>query len=281
MPRFAAVQMEPQLLQPDANIEKIHTFLEEAALHGADVVVFPECATTGYGLTPEEAESVAQPVPGTWTARLSEACRQTGVQVVALGTLEVDSQGHLFNTSVLLGPEGVIARYRKTHLPYLGVDRYLAAGDEILGPYTTPVGKLASLICYDIRFPEPARVLALAGTQVILISTAWPQAATLYPEFLIQTRAAENHLYVVAANRIGDERGARYLGHSLIVAPDGVKLAEASGDREEILYADLDPTLSDHKRLIFAPGEYELDPIGDRRPELYRSLVESPARTEH
>jgi predicted amidohydrolase len=273
MPRFAAVQMEPKILQPDANIEKILTSLEEAAQQGADVIVFPECATTGYGMTPEEAENIAQTVPGPWTERISEASRQSGVQVVALGTLEVDTQGHLFNTSVLLGPEGVIARYRKTHLPFLGVDRYLAAGDEIPGPHTTPVGKLAALVCYDIRFPEPARVLALAGTQVILISTAWPEAATLYPDFLAQTRAAENHLYLVAANRIGEERGTRYLGHSLIIAPDGAKLAEASGDREEILYATFDPTESDRKRLVFVPGEYELDPIKDRRPELYGSLV--------
>lgn len=273
MPRFAAVQMKPQILQPDTNLEKIHTLLDEAAHQGADVIVFPECATTGYGLTPEEAESVAQTVPGPWTERLSEACAHSGVQVIALGTLEVDSQGHLFNTSVLLGPQGVVSRYRKTHLPFLGVDRYLAAGDEICGPITTPVGKLAMLVCYDIRFPEPARVLALAGTQVILISTAWPQAATLYPDFLAQTRAAENHLYLVAANRIGEERGTRYLGHSLIIAPDGTKLAEASGDREEILYATLDPTESDRKRLVFVPGEYELDPLKDRRPELYGSLV--------
>ena len=273
MPRFAAVQMEPRILQPDANVERILSFLEEAASHGADAVVFPECAITGYGLTPEEAESIAQTIPGPWTRRISEACRQAGVQVVALGMLEVEHQGHLFNTSVMLGPEGVIARYRKTHLPYLGVDRYLAAGDEISGPFATPVGKLALLVCYDIRFPEPARVLALAGTQVIFISTAWPQAATLYPDFLAQTRAAENHLYLVAANRIGEERGMRYLGHSLIIAPDGVKLAEASGDREEILYATFDPTDSDRKRLVFVPGEYELDPMNDRRPELYGPLV--------
>jgi predicted amidohydrolase len=129
------------------------------------------------------------------------------------------------------------------------------------------------LICYDLRFPEPARVLALGGAQVILLSTAWPQAASLYPDFVVSTRAAENHLYLVAANRVGEERGTTYLGRSIIADPDGRVLAEADRTEETLIYAEIDPSDSDAKQRVFRPGEYELDLFNDRRPELYSSLV--------
>jgi predicted amidohydrolase len=111
------------------------------------------------------------------------------------------------------------------------------------------------------------------GAQIVLISTAWPSAATLYPDFVARTRAAENGIFLVAANRIGEEHGARYLGHSLIIGPDGEVLAQASGEEETILYADIDPSLSDQKRRVFLVGEYELDIFNDRRPKLYGELV--------
>jgi predicted amidohydrolase len=264
--------MEPVLLNPQINLEKITSLIHEAASLGADVVVFPECATTGYAITAEEAEQLAQPVPGPQTQQLSEACRHAGVSHVVVGTIEKDEEGKLFNTSVLVSPDGFVTRYRKTHLPFLGVDRYLSAGDALPGPHATQVGRLGMLICYDLRFPEPSRVLALAGTQVILLATAWPQAASLYPEFIAQTRASENSLFVVAANRIGEERGTRYLGRSIIVDPDGVVLAEASMDAEEILCVDLDLSRSDNKDRIFVPGEYELRLFSDRREDLYQRI---------
>jgi predicted amidohydrolase len=111
------------------------------------------------------------------------------------------------------------------------------------------------------------------GAQIVLISTAWPSAATLYPDFVARTRAAENGIFLVAANRIGEEHGARYLGHSLIIGPDGEVLAQAGGEEETILYADIDPSLSDQKRRVFLAGEYELDIFNDRRPKLYGELV--------
>lgn len=273
MPKFAAVQMEPKLLEPETNLEKISLLIHEAATRGAEVAVFPECAITGYALSAEEAALVAGPVPGPRTQRLAEACQQAGLTAVLVGTIEVDEEDRLFNTAFLVGPAGPIARYRKTHLPFLGVDRYLAAGDVLPDPFDTPAGRLGALICYDIRFPEPARSQALAGAQVILISTAWPRAASLYPEFVIQTRAAENGVYIVAANRIGEERGTQYLGRSLIVGPDGEMLVEASSDAEEILCVEIDLARSDNKRRIFVPNEYELNLFEDRRPELYRSLA--------
>jgi predicted amidohydrolase len=277
MLRVAAVQMQPEPLDLHGNLARVLDLARRAAAREARLVVFPEIALSGYAVTPEEADSLAQPVPGPATRAVAQVCAEGDIDVV-LGMLERDVDGTLFNTAVLLGPGGLRARYRKTHLPLLGVDRYLAAGDDFAPPAVTPAGRLGLLICYDLRFPEPCRVLALLGAQVICLSTAWPSAAALYPEFIARSRAAENRVYLLAANRCGEERGTRYLGRSVIVAPDGEILAEGSAEREETLYAEIDPTRSDIKRLIFAAGEYELDLWADRRPELYAPIARDALR---
>lgn len=274
MPTFAAVQMEPKLFDSEANLKKVISFMHEVSMCNAEIAVFPECALTGYALSAEEAASIAEPIPGPRTDRLSQACREADLMAVVVGTIEKDAFGRLYNSAALIGPDGLIARYRKTHLPFLGVDRYLAAGDTLPGPFETPVGRLGLLICYDLRFPEPSRVLAMSGAQVILLPTAWPSAATLYPDFMAQSRASENSIFLVAANRVGEERGTRYLGRSVIVGPDGEMLAEADAESEEILCAEIDPDRSDLKQRIFVPGEYELYLFDDRRPELYRPIIE-------
>ncbi len=272
MVRVAAVQMHPAILDAPGNLAQVLSLTHEAAAREAQLVVFPETALSGYAITQEEAEGLAQPVPGPATEAITQACLRTGVHVV-LGLLERDTDGTLFNTSVLLGPLGLLSRYRKTHLPLLGVDRYLASGDALLPPVDTPAGRIGLLICYDLRFPEPCRVLALLGAQLIALSTAWPLAGTLYPDYMARSRAAENRIYLIAANRCGEERNTRYLGRSIIVAPDGAVLAEGTPDLEQILYAEIDPTLSNAKRLVFSPGEYELDLWSDRRPDLYAPIA--------
>ena len=272
MLRVAAVQMQPELLDLAGNLARVIDHAHRAAAREARLVVFPEIALSGYVVTPDEADALAQPVPGPATQAVAQVCAEDDIHVV-LGMLERDADGTLFNTAVLLGPIGLLGRYRKTHLPLLGVDRYLAAGDDFTAPVVTPAGRLGLLICYDLRFPEPCRVLALLGAQVIALSTAWPAAGTLYPEFLARSRAAENRIYLLAANRCGEERGTRYLGRSVIVAPNGEILAEGSPDREETLFAEIDPARSDVKRLVYAAGEYELDLWGDRRPDLYGPIA--------
>jgi predicted amidohydrolase len=277
MAKFAAIQMQPVLLDPEKNLEKIIQFIYEASHIGAEVLVFPECSLSGYGLSLDEAQTFSEPIPGPAIKQITEACRDTHC-IVAVGMLEKDSEGNIYNAAALLGADGLLGKYRKTHLPYLGVDRFLSRGDLIHGPFDTEVGKLGLLICYDLRFPEPIRVLALKGAHVILLPTAWPSAATLYPEFMAQSRSSENSLYLVAANRIGEERGTRYLGRSLIVGVNGEKLAEGRNDQEEILIAEVEPRLSENKKRIITPGEYELDLFKDRRPDLYGALssIEPP-----
>lgn len=272
MPKVAAVQMESKLLDPAFNLQAVLARLHTAAQEGAVLAVFPETILTGYNMSREEAAEVADRIPGHATGRLAEACRREDIHAV-VGMLEAGPDGEFYNTAVLIGPGGLLERYRKTHLPLLGVDRYLSPGEAFTSPVGTPAGRAGILICYDLRFPEPIRCLALAGAQVVALPTAWPQAATLYPDYMARSRASENRVYLVAANNVGEERGTRYLGRSIIVAPSGEVLAEAEGESETILLAEVDPSQSDRKHLVFRPGEYELDLMGDRRPELYAPLT--------
>lgn len=273
MPVFAVVQMESSAGELETNYERMAGHFAKAVGQGAQVVVFPEASLTGYDLTPESAASVADSIPGQWTNRVAKQCARLGA-LACFGMVEKAEDGLLYNAAALVGPEGLIGSYRKIHLPFLGVDRYLTPGDRFSGPFETPYGRLGIIICFDIRFPETTRALALRGAQVVLSPTALPAAAAIVPEVLNRARSAENRVYIVSANHIGWECGSDYLGRSQITAPDGSVLAEAGFEEEAILYAEADPAEADRKKLVIRSGEYELDLFGGRRPELYGDLVD-------
>ncbi|HET7009985.1 MAG TPA: carbon-nitrogen hydrolase family protein [Anaerolineales bacterium] len=277
MLRVAAVQMQVEPIDPSENFRRIESWMPRAATAQASLIVFPECVLTGYFLTRQEAEEMAEPVSGPRVQSLQALCARWGM-TAAVGTIERSQEGQLFNAAVLVGPQGLLAVYRKTHLLCLGVDRYLTPGSKAPAVVATDMARLGMLICYDLRFPEPMRALALDGAQAILLPTAWPASATFYPDFLARTRALENGVYLIAANRAGQERGQSFLGRSLILGPQGEILAESHGHEETMLVADIDPAQSDAKHRVFDPGEYEVDLLRDRRPELYGRLTESKER---
>jgi len=267
----AVVQIDPLLFAKGENEAKIVARLEEAAGRGARLVVFPECALTGYVFDSlAEALPYAESVPGPFTERLQAHCRRLGAWAI-VGMVERVGQ-QVYNTAVLVGSEGVALRYRKTHLPPEGIDRFATPGNDLEMVAATTEACIGLLICYDLRFPEAVRVPVLRGAEIVALPTNWPApSADAAPEFLCRARAHDNHVYLLAADRVGEERGARFLGRSTIVAPDGTVLAEASRDREEILVAEIDPARARDKR-VFGKG-FTLDLIKDRRPELYRALV--------
>jgi len=270
--RIALAQVDVALAEKPVNLEKILTRLEEASQNGAKLVVFPECALTGYGFkSAEEAIPLAESIPGPSTQALAEAAKRLKISCV-LGLLEREGES-LFNTAVLVGPDGLVGRYRKTHLPWLGVDRFVKKGEGPFQVYETEAGRIGILICYDLRFPEAARILALKGAEVILLPTNWPEGAEANPGFLSRSRACENRVYLIAVNRVGREDGIRFIGHSQAVDPSGSLLTEA-GEREGLLYVGIEPGLSRQKRVVNSPGEYEFDIFQDRRPELYGVLTE-------
>lgn len=273
MVRVAVVQMSSEPCKIQTNLDTVLSNLKRCADEGIQLAVFPECVLTGYDLTPEEAQQVALSTTDEVLLQIQEICMQH-VLTIQIGALERAEDGRLFNSAFLLGPEGLMSTYRKTHLPVLGLDRFVSLGPKSPTPTDTPLGRIGSLICFDLRFPEPVRLLALAGTQILLVSTAWPRAARLYADFLAQARAAENRIFILAANRCGQERSAHFLGRSLIIDPDGNVLYEADPDSESILIAEIDPGQADRKHLIFEPDTYELDLFGARRPDLYQALTD-------
>jgi predicted amidohydrolase len=179
-----------------------------------------------------------------------------------------------YNAAALVGPEGLIASYRKVHLPYLGVDRFLDFGDRPFAVHETGGVRVGLNICYDSGFPESSRVMALAGADLIVLPTNWPTGAETLAENAIATRALENAIYYAAVNRVGTERGFRFIGGSRICDPTGKTLAVGSTDREEILFADIDPQKARRKTIVRVPGKHLIDRIADRRPEFYGPLAE-------
>ena len=251
-------QMDPQIGMVEENLSHCLDLLKEASQNALDLVIFPECALTGYNFSDQaEALAISPPMPGFADEALTAACRRHG----------------LYNSALLIGPEGVVGKYRKTHLPCLGADRFVQPGDLGLNIFQTELGRIGILICFDIRLPEPCRVLALQGADIVALPTNWPSGAEANTHFIVRARAAENRVYVLAADRVGEELGTRFIGRSQIADVTGQVLAEGSEDGEEWISACINPSRAREKRLVNRPGQYELDFWGSRRPELYDLIV--------
>jgi predicted amidohydrolase len=269
----AGVQLDARLAKLDENRERILDFTSRAAARGAQLVVFPECALSGYVFeTLEEARESSETIPGPFTAALGRLCQQRRVHVVA-GMLQATGDC-IYNSAVLCGPSGLLGVYRKTHLPFLGVDRLTTLGPGPYEVFDTPIGRLGILICYDLRFPEASRCLTLLGADILVLPTNWPVGADASPDYTAPARAVENRIFVVAVNRAGVEKGISFIGKSQIVEPSGKRLAIAQTTGEETILARFDPLRAREKRLVITPGVFEIDTVGDRRPELYRKLTD-------
>lgn len=270
--KVAVAQMDPKLGRNAENLERILSLSREAAEQGAKLVVFPECATSGYGFGDlASAYAAADVIPGPATKALVRVCADLDAYVV-VGMLERFGGENVYNSAVLVGPEGLVGVYRKAHLPFLGVDRLTTPGDTGFCVWDTAIGRVGITICYDLRFPEAMRALALAGADIIALPTNWPDGSQNAPQFVTRTRALENRVFVLACNRCGEERGFWFFGHSQITDPRGNVLAEA-GAHEAICYAEIEPEQARQKRIVLRPGEFELDTVGDRRPDLYGPLI--------
>jgi predicted amidohydrolase len=274
----AVAQIDPKLAEKERNLAVCVARMEEAAAAGAQLLVLPECAIPGYMFdSADEALPFAEELPGPSTELLEREVRRLGIHVVC-GLLERDGDT-LRNAAVLVSPtDGLLGAYRKTHLPFLGVDRFVVPGDE-LPVWETPLGRIGIEICYDLRFPEVTRTLALRGADIVAHPTNFPLAARPQTELITVARALENRVYLLTANRVGKERWGEFCGRSQIVDPFGARLAEADPTEETLLVADVDVDKARDKDYV-VPGEYELYLFGHRRPELYGALVEETQRVE-
>jgi len=255
-----------------SNLSAVAKHVETAVSKDAVLVVFPECTLTGYCFdTLEQSQSVAQPVDGSNIGQVIEIAKQHNTHIV-VGMLESGEEGRVYNTAVLVGPKGVEGVYRKTHLPHLGVDRFTTPGTQADQIFDLGGLKIGMNICYDCSFPESARVLALAGADIVVLPTNWPPGSGRVSDIIPNTRALENNIYFMSVNRIGNEKGFDFIGKSKICDPLGGDIEFANHANEAIIYAEIDTDWSRRKHLVAVPGEHEVHRFKDRRPDIYGSI---------
>ncbi len=266
----AAIQFEPVMGEDERNLERLTSMIEEAAAAGARLIVVPEMAPCAYCFQ-DRAEIAAhvQTVPGPFTDHLSERTARLGCVIVA-GLAEVDLETNLYyNTAVVVGPDGYIGKYRKVH-QFAGDARWSLEGDLGFPVFATPVGRIGVEICMDAIYPETGRLLALQGAQIICFPTNWIGQGGRPSQRWI-TQAYENGVYLIAADRWGEERGVQFQGGSCIIAPDGsVEASATSGD--SIVYGVIELPRTEARP--FADGSPE-DKLADRRPHLYREMLQN------
>lgn len=277
--RVAACQIDPQLGEVEANLKRITAAVADAAAAGAVVAVLPEAAVTGYAFgSLDEALPVARRAGVAAFDVIAGLAAANGMTIIC-GTLE--SQGdEVFNAALMATPDGRRYTYRKMHLPFLGIDRFATPGPDAPSVVEVDGLRIGVLICYDLRFPEAARMCALDGADLIALPTNWPVGVDFHPGIFAPARAAENHCYLLACDRVGTERGVTFIGRSLLIDYDGHTVAVASDDREELLIGEIDPQAARQTHVRRRPGEHEWDTIADRRPGLYRRLLEPAVNRE-
>jgi predicted amidohydrolase len=263
--RVGFIQFTPVLGDINQNIQNISRLVNRTA---ADLVVLPELCNTGYHFTSrQEVEALAEEVPRGITTQALCRLAKTRRTYINAGVIE-KSGDQCYNASVLVGPEGYIANYRKIHL-FFEENRWFDPGDREPAVHDIGICRVGLMICFDWIFPETARILALKGADVIC------HCANLvlpYCQEAMVTRCLENRVFAVTANRTGTEiRGDKSLcftGKSQITAPDGSILCRGGEATEEGGVAEIDPTLARNKSI----NPYN-DVFGNRRTEFYEELM--------
>ncbi len=268
MMRAGFLQFNPSFGRVRSNLNHVLERLEQA---DADLVVLPELFNTGYQfVSRREAERLSEDVPsGYTTRRLCALARSRRIYLVA-GIAERRG-AHLYNSAVLLGPEGFIDVYRKAHLFY-EEKLWFARGNTPFRVWDIGRARIGIMICFDWFFPEAMRALSLAGADIVChpANLVLPHC----PDAMI-TRSIENRVFSITSDRIGfDERGGKerlqFIGRSQIVSPQGEVLYRASDAKEEMKVMDIDPREARKKGL-----NRHNDLIKDRRADLYATLLES------
>jgi len=273
---LAAVQMDCELGKVKENLDKAEELIDSAKnlmVRGATLLCLPELFSTGYKLGKNFAR-IAEDIPGRTSSRLSEIARNHGIYIVGGIAEKGGKTDIIYNTTVIISPEGeLLGKYRKIHLAG-ELERKAFTPGRNMSFFDTPFGRVGVLICYDQVFPELARCLTLANSDIIAHSSAWYttekekrwiDAGNYYTSFLT-ARAMENTVFWVSANRVGVEDGLMFVGRSCIAAPWG-KTLSILGDEEGVAIATIDTEELSVWRKKFA--RY----LKDRRPNLYRRFT--------
>ncbi|MEN8258503.1 MAG: D-glycero-beta-D-manno-heptose 1-phosphate adenylyltransferase [Thermodesulfobacteriota bacterium] len=233
LPPFAACLQIDVTSQPAVNFKQIREGLAQLAPQPATLIVLPELWLHGFDYTNLQ-EQAGQ------TAHVLGQLRELAAEyaIVLAGSLPEAEQDQVFNTLFIINEHGVAGRYRKQHLfNPLQEDSHFNPADS-LEMKMCEDARLGGLVCYDLRFPELARIQVQQGAEVLVVCGQWPQARISHWRLLLQARAVENQVFVVACNRVGESGETSFGGHSMIIAPDGTILQEA-GDESQVIGADL------------------------------------------
>ncbi len=257
--KIAIAQIDCQIRNVAANVETMAGMIRRAAEQGCDVVLFPEMSDTGFEM------STIREHAGSWEdGPCRDLCRLAGAHDIAVIAGLSDRCGDgVRNGAAIIDKTGtLISSYRKIHLfsnePFCE-DQHFGAGTELC-LFELCGWPCGLMICYDIRFPELARALAVRGAEVLFVMAAWPPARIGHWKLLNAARAVENQLYVVAANRAGNDGDILYGGSSCVVDPSGEALV--AGGSVELLVAKLaKERVADTRKSMLV--------YKDRRPELY------------
>lgn len=266
MYKVAVVQVNPTLMQVKANLQKIESMFSSIK---ADLIVLPELVTSGYVFNHKsELEQVCETIPRGMSFQFFHELSFKLDASIVYGFPE-KAKDKIFNSAVLINPDGSYHVYRKTHLFYK--EKLLfSPGDSGLNVYVAKDGvKIGMMICFDWQFPEAARTLALKGAQIIChpsnLVLPWCQHSMV-------TRSLENRVFSITANRTGtecnDETMMEFTGQSQILSTKGEVLARLSSDFEEIGFAEIEPELALNKTV----NDFN-DAFGDRKPAFYTEIV--------
>jgi predicted amidohydrolase len=258
MTRVSILQFAPVLGDIDANISKVKELVTANA--GSDLYVLPELASSGYNFANrEQAVACSEEIDNSrYLDALEEICYASDCYIVS-GFNERDGD-KLYNTAVLISPEGLGGVYRKLHL-FDDEKDIFEPGDLGMPIYETPIGKIGMLICFDWMFPEVWRKMAMMGAQII----AHPCCLVLpYCQRVVPSHAIINRMFVATANRVGSEGSVTFNGESVIVAPNGEILASGAAGLEDVLTVDVDLTLADDKMITSRNHALQ-----DRRVDMY------------
>lgn len=261
--KIGFVQSNPIFGKVDKNNKKIESFVSKTE---ADILVLPELCNTGYMFKDnKELARLSEEIPGGKTTQeWMRISKENNVFIVG-GLAERDGS-KMYNSSVLIGPKGLIGKYRKTHL-FMREKKIFTPGNLGFNVFKAGKAKLGLMICFDFMFPETIRVLALKGADIIcspmnLVSP--PQRVMT----VMKARALENGVYAVAVNRVGTERGHTFQGGSEIISPRMEVLASGGADKEEVKVVDVSLKNARNKKYT----KFN-DLLKDRRTKFYKELM--------
>ena len=253
--KVSVAQIDCEPSNHDANHVIIIQKIKEAAENGSDLVVFPEMSDTGYDM------DVIQKHPVTLFFQTLRTAAEANEIAVICGLAEIED-GKIYNSVIAINKDGDIpGKYRKTHLFSLaGEDKVITAGDEFVTVFINDI-TFGLMICYDIRFPEMSRKLVDMGAEVLVVVAAFPHPRGLHWTTLINCRAIENQVYVVAANRTGTDKDLSFCEGSSIIDSNGIVLTEPA-HKVCLITADIDIE-NVHK------DRSRMNILADRRKDLY------------